>query len=836
MANSAGKNIILFADGTGNSASTMFKTNVWRLYEALDLGGDDQIATFADGVGTSSFKPFEIIGLALGFGVKRRVLNLYKFLCLNYNPGDRIFLFGFSRGAFTVRLVAGMLAREGLVEFQSHEELGRNAVAAYRSYRQKAFPGKRFWTEWGRKTRDAIASGWNWLTGSRSYAECQPASTSPRSPDNLKIDFLGVWDTVAAYGLPIDELTRAVDKWVWPLTFERSHLLPAVKCARQALSLDDERRTFFPIPWEAKTDIGEDIPTERLLQVWFAGVHANVGGGYPDDRLAHIPLCWMMREAADCGLNFKPDVVRHYEDIASANGRIYDSRANLGVGYRYHPRSVAALMTDQRPIVDASVVARMVNGPDGYAPISLPHDFRVLAPDGSIQELWSLAPLAEEPTPGAAQFHKDVEQFSARMADKEDTDERIELVRDTVWWRRANYYVSLFLVITVAAYPFFSEYVASGTLSDLEASASFAVGWLVGILKLFLPGFTEPWLNAIARSPSWAGVLISAIIVSIWLSGFLRMRIADRSRIAWSNENWIKSQARFDGEMRTSQKRLSLTIVVLGALAGLGALATGTGWATLVFFVLATGGLAVWLLTGRTKGVQKLSWLGIAREIRTSKAGQYIYRRLRLQILPFGALIATALLLVVMANKVSVEMASAAGLFCGSEEHKPDPATVLPGAGATIDFNPQSMCQDTGLTLEKGERYRVTITMGKQWLDNETESGVVGFQAKSFIHKIAVPIRRWWGYAYFQPIARIGNRGSSEKPLEPIRLTSDRPKDGPDRPEDIKSAQFLFTPDQTGRLYLYLNDAVIGVPSLYGHFYENNHGTATVKVENVSGY
>src|SRR5689334_2373920 len=84
-----GRNLVVLADGTGNSAAKAFKTNVWRLYEALDLNGADQIAVFSDGVGTSSFKPFQIIGLALGFGVKRRVLALYKFLCLNYRPGEK---------------------------------------------------------------------------------------------------------------------------------------------------------------------------------------------------------------------------------------------------------------------------------------------------------------------------------------------------------------------------------------------------------------------------------------------------------------------------------------------------------------------------------------------------------------------------------------------------------------------------------------------------------------------------------------------------------------------------------------------------------------------------
>jgi uncharacterized protein (DUF2235 family) len=825
------KNIILFADGTGNSASTIFKTNVWRLYEALDLGGRDQVATFADGVGTSSFKPFEIVGLALGLGLKRRVLNLYKFLCLNYDPSDRVFLFGFSRGAFTVRLVAGILAREGLVEFQSHEELERNALAAYRSYRKKAFPGKWPWTRLGRNIRDGVVSKWNWLTGSRSYASCRPDSSSPRSPNNLPIAFLGVWDTVAAYGLPIDELTRAVDKWIWPLTFESSRLLPAVQCARQALSLDDERRTFFPIPWEATDSDGEPISTDGLLQVWFSGVHANVGGGYPDDRHAHIPLCWMIEEARKSGLKFNPDIVRRYEDIASANGRIYDSRENLGVFYRYHPRSVEALMKGVKPIIDGSVLSRMANGPDGYAPISLPRDFLVRGADGSILDLLSDISPAASPALGNPQFSRDVQLLSSRLANKENPGERIELVQDTVWWRRANYYVSLLLVIVAVAYPFFSEYVSSGALSQLDQSTMLVVGWLVGILKLFVPGLAEPWLNAIARHPAVAAGLISAIVASIWLSLFLSTRIADRSRIAWSNENWVKNQAQFDQEMRTSQKRVTSTIVVIGVLAGVVAMATDTVGAFVAFFLIALCALALRFVADSKKERNRFSFLGFARAIRTNKTAQHCYDLLRVYILPAAALTATGLLLIVMMNKVSVEMASAAGLFCAEEPKDEQDTKEFLGSGETRGFDLKSMCNDTGITLKKGERYRITISMedGRLWKDKDTVSGVAGFPTGSLVHAAGVPLRRWWGYPYFQPIARIGNRGSNEKPLEPIRLKQKSA-------QEIKTAQFLFTPDQTGRLYLYLYDAAIGVPYLYDYFYRNNSGGTTIKIENVSGY
>src|SRR6478735_10715948 len=138
-----GKRIVVLSDGTGNSAAKVWRTNVWRLFESLDLRKSDQIAIYDDGVGTSSFKPLALLGGAFGVGLKRNVLGLYKFLCRNYKskkdyeelvklarakpaePGkppeelkdDEIFLFGFSRGAFTVRVLNGLLLSQGLVEF-----------------------------------------------------------------------------------------------------------------------------------------------------------------------------------------------------------------------------------------------------------------------------------------------------------------------------------------------------------------------------------------------------------------------------------------------------------------------------------------------------------------------------------------------------------------------------------------------------------------------------------------------------------------------------------------------------------------------------------------------
>ena len=223
------KNIVLLSDGTGNSSSKLFTTNVWRLYQALDLTDPArQIAYYDDGVGTSSFKPLAILGGVFGFGLKRNVIDIYSFCCRNYRRGDRIYGFGFSRGAFTIRVVAGFIARVGLVRYEGNEaDLARDAEIAYREYR---------------KVRN-FKSAANILIGPLRRLRDWVSHRVFRAPsfqqldliEVEKIDFLGVWDTVDAYGGPIDEITRAIDYWYWPLSmpdqFMNHKIEPRLSCA-----------------------------------------------------------------------------------------------------------------------------------------------------------------------------------------------------------------------------------------------------------------------------------------------------------------------------------------------------------------------------------------------------------------------------------------------------------------------------------------------------------------------------------------------------------------------------------------------------------------------------
>src|SRR6185436_15460256 len=133
-------------------------------------------------------------------------------------------------------------------------------------------------------------------------------------------------------------------------------------------------RTFHPLPWnEAKLKIAKtETALDRLTQVWFAGAHSDVGGGYPDDGMSYVPLCWMLDEAVEKGLRTEPEVVGAYRALATPTGRVYDPRSGLiGAFWRYQPRDAQFLMGPEiTPLVHGSVMTRMTRGGDGYAPIS----------------------------------------------------------------------------------------------------------------------------------------------------------------------------------------------------------------------------------------------------------------------------------------------------------------------------------------------------------------------------------------------------------------------------------------------------------------------------------
>lgn len=379
-----GKNIILCSDGTGNSGIKDRGTNVFKLFEAIDTAPKlKQKVFYDDGVGTESFKLFKLLGGAFGLGLSRNVRQLYASLARVYEPGDDIYLFGFSRGAFTVRTLAGFITHCGVLDAKKHcandSDLTKKVEGAYKAYRRryKTFLADiwRHLFKWNTKNRYGFTEISEFK---QQFAHQHPEGDTP-------IYFIGVWDTVSAVGSPIIGVRRFFNK-IYRVTFPDNTLGDNVTNAYQALSIDDKRKTFHPEMWDESTEAeGAD---KKIHQVWFAGVHANVGGGYPKQGMSLVALDWMMDKAehkggADPkGLYFIPAARERIHNHANVNDKLYDSRSGLAVYYRYAPRNIFDMCNKyhiKTPLVHNTVLRRSLDVTDGYAPGNLPKNCRFVA-------------------------------------------------------------------------------------------------------------------------------------------------------------------------------------------------------------------------------------------------------------------------------------------------------------------------------------------------------------------------------------------------------------------------------------------------------------------------
>jgi uncharacterized protein (DUF2235 family) len=275
------KRLVVCFDGTWNAAdSERAETNVARLARAVSAnsGGDGvpQLCLYLRGVGTSGSQLARLIAGATGAGIEDIIRSAYMFLAQNYVPAhkdkagsdiaaDEIFLFGYSRGAFAARSLSGLLGSAGLLKRQSLSHLS----TAWKYYRE-------FKT---RSPQDFV----------QRYAK-----RNIETHEKVEVKFLGVWDTVGALGIPVGvlgELSGVIHG------FHDTTPSRIVRHGAQALAIDEQRDEFVPTLWT-----GELPANTKIEQVWFAGSHSDVGGGYSDRELADIPLLWMIDRAKSAGL------------------------------------------------------------------------------------------------------------------------------------------------------------------------------------------------------------------------------------------------------------------------------------------------------------------------------------------------------------------------------------------------------------------------------------------------------------------------------------------------------------------------------------------------------
>jgi uncharacterized protein (DUF2235 family) len=296
----AAKRLALFLDGTWNTKEE--NTNVWRLKclcapQAPD--GMEQQIYYSQGLGTERGTHF--FGGGFGAGLDAEVIKAYEWLIDRHNPGDQIFIFGFSRGAYTARSLSGFVAKCGLL--QAGAPLGVRQL--YDRYRQ----GAQARTVW---EMDADVTATEFM--SLALEDQWMMKYSKRAPVKL----VGVWDTVGALGLPVFHIPGVSRS---TFGFLHTGLRLSIENGVHALAIDEHRETFAPTLWTKTIRQGQPNAAPRPLtsveQRWFVGAHANVGGGYASDLLPQTPLRWMMSRASRLGLSFREEIQLDDDGAAS---------------------------------------------------------------------------------------------------------------------------------------------------------------------------------------------------------------------------------------------------------------------------------------------------------------------------------------------------------------------------------------------------------------------------------------------------------------------------------------------------------------------------------------
>jgi uncharacterized protein (DUF2235 family) len=275
------KRIVICCDGTWNSPDQCDEngpcptnvTNVALWIADQDDQGVRQLVFYDKGVGTN--RCTRALGGMFGYGLSKNVKQAYRFLVTHYEPGDEVYYFGFSRGAYTVRSTAGFICNCGLLRPEHADRLS----AAYKLYR--------------RRDNESHPAGTEATLFKKTFSH------------EVSAHFIGVWDTVGALGIPL--WWGVPYGWLKPLRqkwqFHDVDISSSVGYAYQALAIDEQRRPFEPSIWRQSE---KGIAKKQVLeQQWFPGVHSNVGGGYPDARLSNIALQWIKSKAVKIGLKFE---------------------------------------------------------------------------------------------------------------------------------------------------------------------------------------------------------------------------------------------------------------------------------------------------------------------------------------------------------------------------------------------------------------------------------------------------------------------------------------------------------------------------------------------------
>ena len=378
---------------------------------------------------------------------------------------------------------------------------------------------------------------------------------------NVEVEFVGVWDTVSAIGMPVDELRENI--FFAHHAFVDNLLNPQVKHACHALAIDEARHTFKPVLW----DQSKEDDQKRIEQVWFAGVHTNVGGGYEKDQLAMISLEWMMCKASEHGLRFREPAVQYISDKANLLGKLYNSRAGIQSLYRYKPRDISELMTEAYGIetldssrikIHDSVYQRISNSSAEYSPPNLPKKTQVISNDYAC--ITSLENKNEDQIELKTQT---LEKIATETPDKKIVDVKADVLMasdnpwNVIWWQKV---IHLSFFIFFAVFLFYGNHL-SNLAPTIETNASHKglqhlyglLDWLAQKDVLYIgnnliPGYTN--------HPIIFAGFVFVFLLMMWFRNTLTKHLNNISNVFWS-------EPPFD-EYRVESQRLKTNYLLRG--------------------------------------------------------------------------------------------------------------------------------------------------------------------------------------------------------------------------------------------------------------------------------
>lgn len=343
------KHLAFCFDGTWNTLDSRYPTNVARIAQSIShatrpagavTAPVPQFIYFDNGVGTDWWT--RLAGGVLGLGLTENIIDAYHALVLNYEPGDKLYVFGFSRGAFTARSFVGLIRNCGILSRRSLPQIAE-AVRLYRSRDADASPNAEAIRTFRLQHCPQLC-----LPGDRAWRDRQYPGHTPADAVDLQIDYLGVWDTVGALGIPKALKLRLVRD---TYRYHDTTLSTVVKRARHAVSADEQRRTFEPTLWTNLDDLNAPDPGHpRYEQLIFPGTHGGVGGGGPIRGLSDGALEWVFRAAREEGLDFDLDeespvftiLPDHRAQLFNETGKMAWSFRDRLMGTGLRPRAFGA--------------------------------------------------------------------------------------------------------------------------------------------------------------------------------------------------------------------------------------------------------------------------------------------------------------------------------------------------------------------------------------------------------------------------------------------------------------------------------------------------------------